>query len=73
MEMIERYLEAVKFWLPKGQEDDIIEELSADIDAQVKEREAGLSRELSEAEVELILKQRGRPVVVANRFLPRSN
>jgi hypothetical protein len=71
MEMIERYLESVKFWLPKGQKDDIIEELSADIDAQVKEREAGLSRELSEAEVELILKQRGRPVVVANRFLPQ--
>jgi hypothetical protein len=71
MEMIERYLEAVKFWLPKGQKDDIIEELSADIDAQVKEREADLSRKLSEAEVELILKQRGRPVVVANRFLPQ--
>jgi hypothetical protein len=71
MEIIERYLEAVKFWLPKGQKEDIIEELAADLDAQVKEREAGLSRELSEAEVELILKQRGRPVVVANRFLPQ--
>ncbi len=71
MEMIERYLQAVKFWLPKGQKNDIIEELSADIDGQVKEREAGLNRELSEAEVELILKQRGRPVVVANRFLPQ--
>jgi hypothetical protein len=71
MEMIERYLQAVKFWLPKGQKDDIIEELAADLDAQVKEQEAGLSRTLSGAEVELILKQRGRPVVVANRFLPQ--
>ncbi len=71
MEMIERYLEAVKFWLPKRQKEDIIEELSADIDAQVKEREASLGRKLSDDEVESILKQRGRPVVVANRFLPQ--
>jgi hypothetical protein len=71
MEMIERYLEAVKFWLPKRQKDDIIDELSADIDAQVEEREANVGRKLSEAEVESILKQRGRPVVVANRFLPQ--
>jgi hypothetical protein len=71
MEMIERYLEAVKFWLPKRQKNDIIDELSADIDAQVGEREFGLGRKLTEAEVEVILKQRGRPVVVANRFLPQ--
>jgi hypothetical protein len=71
MEMIERYLEAVKFWLPKRHKDDIIDELSADIDSQIEEREAGLGRNLSEAEVESILKQRGRPVVVANRFLPQ--
>jgi hypothetical protein len=71
MEMIERYLEAVKFWLPKGQKDDIIDELSADIDAQIKEREAALGCKLTVVEVESILKERGRPVVVANRFLPQ--
>ena len=71
MEMVERYLEAVRFWLPKGQKDDIIDELSADIDAQIEEREAVLGDRLSEAEIESILKKRGRPVVVANRFLPQ--
>jgi hypothetical protein len=71
MEMIERYLEAVKFWLPKQQKDDIIDELSADLDAQIEEREASLGRKLTEAEVEPILKERRRPVVVANRFLPQ--
>ena len=71
MEMIERYLAAVKFWLPKGQKDDIIDELSGDIDAQVEERETALGRKLSVAEVERILKERGRPIVVANRFLPQ--
>jgi hypothetical protein len=71
MEMIERYLQAVKFWLPRRQKDDIVAELSADIYAQIEEREAGLGRKLTEAEVEALLKQRGRPVMVANRFLPQ--
>ncbi len=70
MEMIERYLEAVKFWLPKQQKNDIIDELSADISAQIEEREAGLARKLTEAEVEAILKSVAVPSVVANRFLP---
>jgi hypothetical protein len=71
MEMIERYLQAVKFWLPKRQKEDIIAELSADIYAQVEEKEASLGRKLTEAEIEDLLKQRGRPVMVANRFLPQ--
>ena len=32
MEMIERYLQAVRFWLPNRQKDDIIAELSAEWD-----------------------------------------
>ena len=71
MEMLDRYLEAVKFWLPKQQKDDIIDELSADIAAQIEEREARLSRRLTEADIEAILRERGRPVLVANRFLPQ--
>jgi hypothetical protein len=73
MEMIERYLQAVKFWLPKGQKNDIIAELSADIHAQVEEREAELGRNLTGTEIEAILKQRGRPMFVANRFLPQES
>lgn len=71
MEMIERYLQAVRFWLPNRQKDDIIAELSADIYAQVEEREAELGHKLTDTEVEALLKQRGRPVFVANRFLPQ--
>jgi hypothetical protein len=73
MELIERYLQAVKFWLPKRQKDDIIAELSDDIHAQVEERETSLGRKLTEAEVEEILKQRGHPLLVANRFLPQES
>jgi hypothetical protein len=73
MDLIERYLQAVQFWLPRQQKDDIIAELSEDLHAQIEEKESGLGRTLTEAEVEAILKQRGRPVLVANRFLPQEH
>jgi hypothetical protein len=71
MDLIERYLQAVQFWLPKREKADIIAELSEDLHAQVEERERNLGRPLTEAEVGTILKQRGRPVLVANRFFPQ--
>ena len=73
MELIERYLQAVEFWLPKQQKHDIIAELSEDIHAQMDEREAELGRTLNQAEVEALLKQRGAPMLVANRYLPQEH
>ena len=71
MELIDRYLQAVKFWLPKQQKEDIIAELSEDIHAQIEEQEMQLGHKLTEGELEAFLKRRGRPVVVANRYLPQ--
>jgi hypothetical protein len=71
MDLLERYLHAIRFWLPRAQQDDIIAELSEDIRSQIEEQEATLGRKLNESEVEAILKQRGRPLLVANRYLPR--
>jgi len=71
MELLERYLQAVKFWLPKEQKSDIIAELSEDLRSQIEERETALGRKLSEAEIEAILKERGRPLLVANRYQPQ--
>lgn len=73
MEIVERYLQAVRFWLPKGQQRDIAAELSEDIYAQIEEKEAEIGRPLNQAEVEGVLKQRGRPVLVANGFLPQNH
>ncbi len=73
MDLIERYLQAVQFWLPSKQKSDIIAELSEDLHAQIEEKEVGLGRSLTDAEIEAILKQRGRPVLVANRFLPQEH
>jgi len=71
MDVLDRYLQAVRFWLPKAQQQDIIAELSEDLHSQIEEKETELGRSLSEMEIDDILKQRGRPVLVANRYLPQ--
>lgn len=73
MEIVDRYLQAVRFWLPRKQQDDMIAELSEDIRAQVEERESSLGRPLNELEVESLLRQRGSPILVANRYLPQES
>ncbi|HEY6248545.1 MAG TPA: hypothetical protein VI685_01215 [Candidatus Angelobacter sp.] len=71
MELIDRYLQAVGFWLPRKQREDILAELSEDLHSQVEEQEAKLGRKLAQPEIECLLKMRGRPVLVANRYLPQ--
>src|SRR5262249_13264792 len=60
-----------KFWLPKAQQDDIAAELSEDIRSQIEDQEAKLGRKLNDSEVASILRNRGRPLLVASRYLPQ--
>jgi hypothetical protein len=68
--LIERYLHAVKFWLPKAQQEDIIAELAEDLRSQVEDREAALGHELNEDELVAVLQKRGDPLEVASGYLP---
>lgn len=70
MELLDRYLQSVKFWLPAAQQQDILAELSEDIRSEIEEKERAAGRKLTDAEVEGLLKQRGSPYKVASRFLP---
>jgi hypothetical protein len=70
-DLVDRYLQAVGFWLPRAQKQDILAEISEDLRSQLEEREAALGRMLTESEVAEILKQRGRPVLVASQFMPQ--
>jgi hypothetical protein len=70
-DMIDRYLQAVGFWLPRNQKDDILAELSEDLQSQIEDREEELGRPLDQADLAAILKKRGRPVFVAGRFQPQ--
>jgi hypothetical protein len=71
MALVDRYLQAVKFWLPRNQKDDIIAELSEDLRSQIEEKETEVGHPLTDAEVEAILKRCGSPMAVAGRFLPQ--
>jgi hypothetical protein len=73
MELVDRYLHAVKFWLPRAEKDDIIAELSEDLRSQIEEKEAKLGHKLSDADVEPILKRCGSPMAVAGRYLPQQS
>ncbi len=69
-ELIRRYLHAVRFWLPKGQRDDIVAELAESLRSEIEEREATLGRTLDESELVEILRAHGEPVKMACNYLP---
>jgi hypothetical protein len=71
MELLDRYLHAIEFWLPKRQRQDIIAELSEDLRSQIEEKEAELGRKLQSEEVEAILMRCGSPLAVALRYQPQ--
>ena len=71
MDLLGRYLNAVKFWLPANQQDDIIAELSEDLRSQVEDREAMLGRDLTQEDWKELLKKRGHPMLVATGYLPQ--
>ena len=71
MELLDRYLQAIEFWLPKRQRQDIIAELSEDLRSQIEEKETELGRKLQDTEVEAILKRCGAPLEVAARYRPQ--
>jgi len=68
MEIIERYLQAVKAALPSKQSDDIVQELRDSILSQVEERENTLGRPLDQNETAEILKKMGNPMILAGRY-----
>ena len=70
MELVDRYLQAVRFWVPTPQED-LLTELGEDLRSQIEAKETQLGRSLNEAEVSAILKTCGSPMIVAGRIGPR--
>jgi len=68
MELLDRYLQAVRKHLPWQRQDDIIAELRANLEAQLEDKEAELGRPLTQQETEDWLKQIGSPIQVAARY-----
>ena len=47
MDLLERYLNAVRFFLPQKNQDDIVRELSENLISQMEDRQEELGRPLS--------------------------
>jgi hypothetical protein len=73
MELVDRYLHAIEFWLPNQQKHDISAELSEEIRAQMEEQAGALGRPLRADEMEALLKRFGAPLMVALRYLPQES
>ncbi len=71
MELLERYLNAVRRNLPAKDADDIVAELREELLARAEEREERLDRTLDEEEWEKLLVEFGHPLVIAARFRQR--
>ncbi|MCU1255766.1 MAG: putative rane protein [Candidatus Angelobacter sp.] len=73
MELLDRYLQAVRFWLPRAQQTDIIAELGDDLRSQIEDKESSMARPLNEDELVALLQQAGHPMRVAGRYLPQQS
>lgn len=71
MEILERYLQAVRKFLPGNRQDDIIAELRANLEAQIEDAESERGRPLSKTELEELLRKMGSPIFVAMRYQPQ--
>jgi len=68
MELLERYLQAVRTYLPMSQQEDILKELRENLRGEIEDRESALGRALNEGELAEILKKHGHPLLVATRY-----
>lgn len=71
MELLDRYLQAVKKHLPQKRQDDILAELRANMEAQLEDKEEQLGRSLTQGEAEDWLRAMGAPILVAARYRPQ--
>ncbi len=68
MTLVERYLRAVRDHLPRGEQDDIINELSDNLHSRIEDEAANRGHTLDEMEAAAILKEFGHPMAVAARY-----
>jgi hypothetical protein len=68
MDLLERYLQAVRTYLPMSQQDDILKELRENLRGQIEDKESAIGRALNEDELAEILKKHGHPLLVATRY-----
>jgi hypothetical protein len=67
-DLLERYLQAVRFLLPQKQRQDVVRELEENLRSEIEEREAERRRALDEEEIGDVLRRLGHPALLALRY-----
>jgi hypothetical protein len=68
MELLDRYLQAVRGYLLRNRRDEIVKELGDNILSQMEDKAAELGRPLNQSEQAAILRQHGHPLLAAARY-----
>lgn len=68
MELLDRYLEAVRKQLPWDRQDDIIAELRANLEAQLEDRQEEVGHTLTAEEAKAWVRQLPAPAIMAGRY-----
>lgn len=68
MSLIERYLAAVAAQLKPEEREDVVAELRDDLMSRIEAQEATLGRDLTDDEVEAVIREVGHPLSVAARY-----
>ncbi len=68
VDLVDRYLQAVRYLLPRKQREDVTRELADELQSQIEAKEARLGRSLNEDEVANVLKAFGHPALLALRY-----
>jgi hypothetical protein len=71
MKLLERYLQAVRWALPRAKADDMVAELRDDLATRIEDREEALGRPLTDEEESALIKEFGHPLMVAARYRPQ--
>lgn len=71
MDLIDRYLVAVRRQLPATLQDDIVQELGDSLRSEAEEHERTTGHQLTADEQAALLKKRGHPWLMASRYLPQ--
>ncbi|HLG59587.1 MAG TPA: hypothetical protein VI485_29890 [Vicinamibacterales bacterium] len=71
MDLLDSYIQTLRVFLPRDQRDDIIRELTEDINAQMADSALELGRPLTLDEQTAIVGQYGHPMLMAARYRPQ--
>jgi hypothetical protein len=69
-DLVDRYLQSVRFLLPRRQRDDVHRELSAELHDAIEEQEAAHGRPLDADQTTAVLQRFGHPLTLALRYQP---